>query len=375
MKNNKTLFIIIASIIILIGCCIGIIFNKDKVEKFLNKDNSNVGNENIINTTLNNNQEEKINYNQSDNGKVDIIDVNSNSRPYAVVVNNTAVAVKVQEGLNKAYVIYEIPTEGNTSRLLALYKDIQEDLVIGTITSARHDFIDYALESDAIFCCFGWSHYAEKDMKAGSIDYLQGLFGYPYYRNNPENLVTEHTAYTSMSKLKDAAQKKGFKTTTQKGSLLKYNTGDVDLSTASNVKQANIVTIPYGAAPQIASFKYNEKTKMYVRYENSNKCIDHNTKEDVTTKNIIVQKSTYSKSSDNYYWDLNTTGSGEGYFITNGYAVAITWSKENRSSKTKYCYAKGTIINGQDVGGQEIEVSDGRTWIEIQTKDQKLTIN
>ena len=83
--------------------------------------------------------------NDIDDGKVDIIDINSNSRPYAVTVNNTAVAVKVQEGLNKAYLVYEIPTEGNTSRLLALYKDIEEDLVIGTIRSARHNFIYFAL--------------------------------------------------------------------------------------------------------------------------------------------------------------------------------------------------------------------------------------
>jgi len=373
-KNNKTIFIIISAIIIiLVGCSIGLIFNRDKIEKILNKDNT--SNENIINTSSNNNQTENLNSGESDNDIVDIIDINSNSRPYAVVVNNTAVAVKVQEGLNKAYIVYEIPTEGNTSRLLALYKDIQEDLVIGTIRSARHDFIDYALESDAIFCCFGWSHYAEKDMKGGSIDYLQGLFGYPYYRNNPENLVTEHTAYTSMSKLKDAANKKGFEMTTEKGSLLNYNTGDVDLSTCSNVKQANTVVIPYGEAPQIASFKYDENSKMYVRYENSNKCVDHNTKEDVTTKNIIVQKITYSKCSDNYYWELNTTGSGNGYYITNGYAVPITWSKKNRSSKTTYCYAKGTVINGQDVSGQEIEVSDGRTWIEVQSTSQNLSIN
>ena len=271
--------------------------------------------------------------------------------------------------------VYEIPTEGNTSRLLALYKDIEEDLVMGTIRSARHNFVDYALESDAIYCCFGWSHYAEKDMKGGSIDYLQGLFGYPYYRNNPENLVQEHTAYTSMSKLKDAVQKKGFRTTTEKGSLLKYNTGDVNLSNSSNVKKANTITIPYGAAPQIASFKYDENAKMYVRYEDSKKCTDHNTKEDVTTKNIIVQKLTYSKCDDNYYWNLDTIGSGEGYYITNGYAVPITWSKKDRSGKTKYCYAKGTTINGKDVSGQEIEVSDGRTWIEVQTTSQKLSID
>ena len=306
--------------------------------------------------------------------KVDIIDINSNSRPYAVSINNTPVAVKVQEGLNKAYLVYEIPTEGNTSRLLAFYKDIEEDLVVGTIRSARHNFVDYALESDAIFCCFGWSHYAEDDMKSGSIDYLQGLYGYPYFRKNPEKLVSEHTAYTSMDKIKDAVNKKGFRTTSNDSVLLNYNVSDVDLSVATETKVANTVTIPYGAAPQIASFKYDEASKMYVRYENGVKCIDHKTKEEVTTKNIITYKVDYKMCDDNYYWDLDTIGSGEGYYITNGYAVPIKWSKASRSAKTKYTYKNGTIINGQDVGGKEISVSDGRTWIEIQTTKQKLTI-
>ena len=113
---------------------------------------------------------------------------------------------------------------------------------------------------------------------------------------------------------------------------------------------------------------------MYTRYANGNKCIDHKTKEAVTTKNIIVQKLDYTICDNNYYWDLDTIGSGEGYYITNGYAVPIKWSKSSRSDKTKYTYKTGVILNGQDVGGQEISVSDGRTYIEIQTTKQKLTI-
>lgn len=307
-------------------------------------------------------------------GKVDIIDINSKSRPYALIVNNTSVAVKVQEGLNKAYLVYEVPTEGNTSRLIALYKDIEEELVVGTIRSARHNFVDFALESDAIFCCFGWSHYAENDMKSGSIDYLQGLYGAPFYRNNPEKLPSEHTAYTSFSRLKKSVKSKDFRTTSEDSVLLNYNVSDVDLSLMKEPKVANKVTIPYGYAPQIASFKYNPETKMYTRYENGVKCIDHKTKEEVTTKNIIAYKVDYKMCDDNYYWDLDTIGSGEGYYITNGYAVPIKWSKSSRSAKTKYTYKEGTAINGQDLGGQEISVSDGRTWIEIQTTKQKLTI-
>lgn len=100
--------------------------------------------------------------------KVDIIDINSKTRPLAVVVNNTPVAVKVQTGLNKAYIVYEMPTEGGTCRLMALYKDTG-NVKVGTIRSARHNFIDWAYESDAIFTCFGWSHYAQDQMQKQGV--------------------------------------------------------------------------------------------------------------------------------------------------------------------------------------------------------------
>lgn len=360
--NKKKLAIIIISVIVALAVITGIIIG---VSKANNNDEKQVSN---------NNEQSNLEVEIKEEEKVDIIDINSKTRPYAISVNNTAVAVKVQEGLNEAYLVYEIPTEGNTSRLLALYKDIQEDLTIGTIRSARHNFIDFALESDAIFVCFGWSHYAEDDLKKGSIDYIQGLYGGPFWRNNPENLASEHTAYTSTVKLDKTVKSKKFNTTSNNTILLNYNVSDVDLSSAENVKKANKITIPYGSSYYKTSFKYDTETKMYTRYQAGNKCVDYKTKEDITTKNIIVQKLTYSKCSDNYYWDLDTVGSGDGYYITNGYSVPIKWSKSSRSAKTKYTYKSGTVLDGQDVGGQEISVSDGRTWIEVQTTKQKTTI-
>jgi len=361
IKNKKIVIIGAIVLLLIVLCIILIVINS--------KNSDDTVDENVVENSQVNVPEEVV-----IDDKVDVIDINSKSRPYALVVNNTDVAVQVQEGLNKAYLVYEIPTEGYTSRLLALYKDINEDLVIGTIRSARHNFIDYALESDAILCCFGWSRFAQADLKTGIIDYMQGLFGYPFYRNNPENLATEHTAYTSMNKLVQFANQNGMRTTSDNSVVLNYYTDDVNLSNASNVKVANTVTIPYGAAPQIASFKYDANSKMYIRYENGNKCVDHNTKEDVSTKNIIAININYKMCSGNYYWDLETVGTGTGHYITNGYAVPITWTKERRSAKTIYKYAQGTTLNGEDVSGKEIFVSDGRTWIEIQTTKQTLTI-
>ena len=356
MKNKKVLITILVLLIIAV---LGLLVSLGYMQYIQNVKETSDNQDQVA--KVDNVEELTVDVSES---KVDIIDINSKSRPYAVVVNNTPVAVKVQTGLNKAYIVYEIPTEGNTSRLMALYKEINEDLTIGTIRSSRHNFIDYALESDAIFVHYGWSHYAEDDQKKGSINYINGLFDKPFWRNNPENLASEHTAYTSIDKIKQTVKDKNFKTETEKSILLNYNTDDVDLSQKTDAKTANKVVIPYGANPNVTTFIYDSNSKMYNRQENGTNCIDHETKEQVNTKNIIVQKIDYSKCSDNYYWDLKTIGSGKGYFITNGQAVPITWKKDSRAGKTKYYYKDG----------KEIEVSDGRTYIEIQTNKQNLTI-
>ena len=223
------------------------------------------------------------------------------------------------------------------------------------------------MESDAIFVHFGWSHYAEDDEKSGSINYINGLFDNGFWRNNPEHLATEHTAYTSTDKIKEVAQSKGFNLEADNAEdtiLLNYSHDNIDLSTNAEAIPANTVTLSYDGSQNVTSFVYDSNTGMYTRQERGVDCIDYETGETVTTKNIIVEKISYSVCSDPKYWDLTTTGTGEGYFITNGYAVPITWSKSSRGSKTAFKYSDGTEIN----------VNDGRTYIEIQTTSQKTTI-
>ena len=295
--------------------------------------------------------------------KVDIIDVKSQTRPLAISVNNTPVAVKVQTGLNKAYIVYEIPTEGSTSRLVALFKDV-EDTKVGTIRSARHNMIDFALESDAIFTAYGWSTYAESNMRNGVIDSVQGIIGEGnMWRENPEHLSSEHTVYLQTAKIYDYAQnKKGYSLASDKTILLNYNVSDVDLSKREDAIPANNVTLPYGSVTTI--FSYDPNVKMYSRVVNGTPALDYYTKEQFNTKNIIVQKITYYVMSDGHYWSLDTNGTGDGYYITNGYAVPIKWSKSDRRSKTKYTY----------LDGKEIEVSDGRTYIEVHVTSRNTTI-
>lgn len=297
---------------------------------------------------------------------VDIVDVNSPERPYALSVDNTPEAVQVQTGLNRAYLVYELPTEGRTSRLLAFFKNVDDDLTVGAIRSARHYFLDYCFESDAIFVHFGWSHYAEDAVNETGIDHINGLYDAPFWRENPENIGNDHTAFTSLSQDKEFSEQAGFATEAENASdtiLLDYDPADIDLSGQDGSMTAESVDIPYGAGHETL-FTYNEANGEYDRIVNGTANTDYRTGEQFTAKNIIVQKVTHEMTDDNYYWNIGNIGSGEGYFITNGKAVPITWSKEDQRAKTQYQYLDGTPIT----------VSDGRTYIEVQPTDMDTTI-
>ena len=296
--------------------------------------------------------------------KYKIFNTASNKRPYAISVNNTPVAVKVQEGLNKAYLVYEFPTEGYTSRLMALFKDIN-DVKVGTIRSCRHNFMDYAHESDAILVCFGWSHYAADELNKGGTDFLNGnesKWKSAFWRDNPEGLAREHTAYTSLPRLIKYTTNKNYRLTTEDAQLLNYTNKEVKLDNKAKVKKATYVKLPYGNITTV--FKYDKNTKEYIKNVNGKQIKDHKTKEKITTKNIIIVKINHKMCDDHYYWDLKTTGSGNGWYITNGKAVPIKWSKKSRNAKSKYTYLDGT----------EIELNDGRTYIEVHSNKKKEII-
>ena len=297
--------------------------------------------------------------------KFKIYDTTSNKRPYALVVNNTPVAVKVQEGLNKAYIVYELPTEGYTSRLIALFKDVSE-LKVGTLRSCRHNFMDFANESDAILICFGWSHYAKDELNKGGTDFMngnEGKWASAFWRSNPEKLASEHTAYSNLSKLIDYTKTNKYRLTSDKSQLLNYSAEEITLDNIEGSKNANTVTLPYGNIT--TKFVYDANTKLYTRNVNGSVAKDYSTKEAFTTKNIIIMKVPFSVMPDNKYWDLKDTGSGKGYYITNGKYVPITWKKESRNAKSKYYYPDGT----------EIHVNDGRTYIEVHITSKTVSIN
>ena len=299
------------------------------------------------------------------NQKIKIVDVNSKTRPYAVMINNNHEAWP-QCGLSDAYLVYEIITEGGITRMMALYKDKYPEKV-GSVRSARHYFLDYAEENDAIFVHWGGSPQAYSRIYAGIND-IDGiaLEGSVFFRDRTLRRSSEHTGFADMVKVKEYAQNQGYTRDTTKGLLLNYSATSVNLSEKENAKEANNVEIKYSYY-HTTSYEYDAENKVYKRFMSEKANIDLETEEQYTAKNIIVYKVrnyTLNDGENKGRQELENIGSGSGYYISEGYSVPITWEKSSHSSQTIYKFAEG----------EELTVNDGNTFIQICPTDADITV-
>lgn len=297
--------------------------------------------------------------------KVQIVDEASKSRPYAVMINNNSAVWKYQSGMNKALIVYEMLVEGGITREMSIYKDSDVDK-IQSVRSSRHYFLDYALENDAIYVHWGWSPQAQAQIPALGINNINGLTyeGSYFFRDKTiKGVGMEHKGYTTMEHLKKASERLKYRTTSEKGNLLKYDAEPIDLSSKGEARDAKYVEIPYSGSYR-AKFFYDEENKVYKRSQNNTELIDYTSKERIVTKNIIVYNVGY-KPIDSYgRQDMQNTGSGTGYYISEGKAVGISWSKSSRDAKTVYKYSDGS----------ELVVNDGTTYIGLEPNNQSVLI-
>ena len=286
---------------------------------------------------------------------------NGKDRPIAVMIDNHKGAWP-QAGLNKTYLVYEIIAEGGETRLMALFKGQDVD-VVGPVRSSRHYFLDYAMENDAIYAHYGWSPKAKNDISAYSINNINGIYyGKPtFWRISKKK--APHNAMTSTEQILNAAKKKNYRTTSDVSSLLNYASNEVELQ---GELAATEIKIPHSYLHSV-TYKYDEKTQRYTRYARGTLQKDYSTGKNITTKNIIIEfinNSVLQDGTSKDRQDLHNIGTFDGYYITNGKAIKITCTKNKRTDKTIYKTKDGKVL----------EVNDGNTWINICPKNAKVSI-
>ena len=366
MKNKKTMILLVILAVLVIiagGLLIYKIITKEKIEQVSSTEDYTEENDDVL----------VVNTKQ-------IKTFNGTDRPIAVMIDNHSGAWP-QANLNKAYLVYEIVVEGGETRLMAVFKGQNLDK-IGPVRSSRHYFLDYALENDAIYVHHGWSPQAQSDISSLGVNNINGIqeSGSDFWRVKDKS--APHNLFTSTESILKIAKRKDYDTTSKKKSILNYVADEVELDkkyqkntdstveTVNDKKQSSMqainVTIPHSNL-QTVKYEYDANTKTYKRYARNKLQTDYITKEPVTTKNIIItmcDNYTLTDSENKGRQGLKNIGTFDGYYITNGQAIKIKCIKTDRKEQTVY----------KDLEGNEIDVNDGNTFINICPTDAKIVI-
>jgi len=273
---------------------------------------------------------------------------NVSRRPFAVMMAGD-IGTRPLSGIGSADLVIEMPViTGSITRYMAVFQcDLPQE--IGSLRSARHDFIPLAMSFDAIFVHWGGSHYALDKLNRGITDNINALsnsYG-AFYRKS--GIPKPHNGFTSADKLAYAVERLGYR-------LENTFEGYPHRTAQSPVYSSpGVLTIGY-PYPFMVRYDYNPQTNGYFRTRGNTKEIDKVSGAQVETKNVVIMRAA-SRQIEGQYNDVDVEGSGEAFIYRGGEEIKGTWSKDAQSPKSKLYFF--------DEAGSEIEFTPGSIWVEI----------
>lgn len=292
-------------------------------------------------------------------------------RPIAVMVDNEKTALP-HYGLTEADVVYEIMNStlnDRITRFMVLVKDWESITQLGSIRSVRPTNFMLAAEWNAVLCHDGGPFFIDTWVAKDYTNNFSG--GFARFSNGKATEFTEYITYDKYTNSNKGKTYDGLKqrfanskyTTTHnqyyEGPHFQFAADEQTFSDRSDADTATVVELPF--PHNKSTLKYNESTGTYDYYEYGAAHLDplHDSAQ-LTFKNVILQNTTFSELGEGYLI-YNAIDSGrDGYYITNGQAIEVTWTKSGESDITVY-YDKKT--------GKEIELNTGKTYISLIPSD------
>lgn len=268
-------------------------------------------------------------------------------RPVAVMLNNVKAAMP-QHGVSQADILFEMATEGNTTRCMGIYSDVSNVAKLGSIRSVRLYFAQVMQGFNAVLVHAGGSAEADAYIKSKKLQTLNGNVSNAFYRDQDrldKDYAIEHTLFISGKSLLEAVGKKGYNMTAKEEVSYGFQFAE---DVALGGGDARKVTLYFGrngkASGKSTVLTFDEKSGTYLAQQYGDAYIDANSGETVAFKNVIVLRAKTSLQSDGKHLTINTVGSGEGYFACGGEYVEIKWSRKSVKDPFTFTLADGSPI-------------------------------
>jgi hypothetical protein len=280
-------------------------------------------------------------------------------RPIAAMVDNEITALP-HYGTSEADVVYELmnsTANDRITRLMVVVKDWGNIEQLGSIRSTRPTNIILASEWNAILCHDGGPYHNDAYFaKPYGKDHISG-----YFSRVNNGKAREFTEYILPGDLETDLEKFNISATytelANEGSHFNFVPYGTELTLSekySNTYAAGLISLPF--KHNQSQLAYNSDTKEYEYYEYGDRHEDAEDGAPLSFKNVILQKCSFNQLDDNGYLIYNCVNPGEiGWYITNGEAKIISWSKTSETGVTKY----------YDESGNEIEINTGKTYISL----------
>jgi len=306
---------------------------------------------------------------------------NWNRRALAVMQPGDVTA-RPAAGFSEADMVIEMPViTSSVTRLMALYI-CNTPAEVGSMRSARHDFISLAKGLDAIFVPWGRS---ESHSDSDPIGLAQGILN----RNEIDNINCNQDAgksatlcsknpcfrkegmargvdsgYAKPAELFACAQEFGYRL---ENKFSGYRHG-AETALESRPKGGHL-RVAF-AGPFAAEYDYDRDTNSYLRTWGNVPDIDRNNKNRNAPKNVIVLMAQSEQIEGQYNnvqlgdpW-YDTQDSGDAFYYMNGEQKRGTWKKDKSDINSKLSFF--------DESGNEVAFVPGQMWVEVLEPGQTL---
>ena len=271
------------------------------------------------------------------------------NRPIAVVLSNEPASLPMN-GVSQADIIYEYLVEGGLTRMMAVFQDITDVRIVGSIRSARVYTVEIAESHDALFVHAGGSPQAISEIRERGITNFdevysirRNIFLRDRTRISGRRLELLHALVITNTRVAEWLPQYDVRTVHNAN----YDQGFIfsDDATPAGGRAATEVTFRFSAA-KLSTFIYNEAGNVYHLRQYGRDFTDANTGNRVGFANIIIMKTSVTSipGDQSGRRHIVTVGSGDGYFINGGRYVEIRWSRADKASPFVYTHSDGTPL-------------------------------
>ena len=273
-------------------------------------------------------------------------------RPIAVMMPSDPEA-RPLSGISQADMVFEMPvTPNGVTRFMAIFQ-CEKPKEIGSVRSARNDFIPLASGLKVIYAHWGGEHAALKKLDDHIIDNIDALKyeGTAFYRK--PRIRPPHNGFTNLDLLAKTAQDLKYD---MRNSFSGYpHQEDIPKKNISNLADQVDVNYP---RTYFVSWTYDQETNLYGRSRGGSPENDGDNLQQVRAGVIIIMNTTSSFLREQYI-NVDVQGEGDIQIYQNGMVINGKWKKDPSSLDSKlYFY---------DESGKEIKFAPGKIWVEIYT--------